>query len=347
MSGIIWTKEEEIRLTELVLSAKYSYKEISKIMGRSYYSCKDHSTQVLRLRNNYIYTIYSQDENFWENPNSINCYWAGMSAADCHIRERQNNKFSYILGLANSDVTHIEQFKKHCLSDGKIYINNGYKKNKKTGRMVPQSTANICINSTKWAKDLAINFNIVPNKTHRLAPPNLNDKYLEFCYLIGMTDGDGTICFGQKSSIRNKNKKIYTYPVLQIRYCSCSYSIIAYIKDLIDSVFDDKYQIKSGRGMSKIHTDTETGKNPVYSYNVTGMRALCLFNFLKDFPVPKMDRKWKQSKLLEYLDQQKQKYPHLFVSPNLDKAPDLSLITDAADNKTKPLIFLENPAVLV
>ncbi len=304
MFGKTWTKEEETKLEKFIKSGKYSYRDMGKILDRSLESCKSHARELGINDNKYIYTIYSQNEKFWEVPNPINCYWAGISAADCCIRERPGNKYSYQIGLALLDKGHIEKFQKDSKHNGKIYVVKGQKKDKKTGKYKETTTANICVNSTKLAHDLANNFCIVPRKTHRLRPPNLHNRFFEFCYLLGVTDGDGTISFGYKEY---KNSK---YPIIQMRYVGCSRDIIEYIKNLVDYIFDCSF---TARGTKIANVNVEHGKeSDYYSYNVTGLRSFLLFNFLKDFPLPKMDRKWLQPKILEELEKQKLKYPDHF-----------------------------------
>ena len=42
------------------------------------------------------------------------------------------------------------------------------------------------------------------------------------------------------------------------------------------------------------------------------MRAMVLIDMMQDFPVPKLDRKWKNPQVLAQIELQKQKYPEFF-----------------------------------
>lgn len=305
-----WTQQEEQRLKELVEIGKYSFKEIGNKLNRSGQSCQDHS-RIMGLNSKFIRRKYTNDINFWTQPNLLNCYWAGMSAADCNIKKcGVNNSYSYCLSLALSDKCHIEQFKNDIKYDGIISEEHRYKPEPNGSKKIKlYHTATIRINDKKWGEDLEKNFNIVPNKTKRLAPPNLNDDILKLSYYLGYTDGDGCICLVNRKSVNTRE--------LVFRFTSCSFNIINWLKELIDRLFPKELYARRNK-TTKIST-SENGK--YHSFTIIGMRALVLYNYLKDFPVPKMQRKWFRKEVLDFLEENKRLYPQYFNKelPNFSK----------------------------
>ena len=225
-----------------------------------------------------------------------------MSSADCSIGKSSKTGYSYVLSLAKSDKEHLEKFKKDINFNGNINICNRYKKNntKKLEIYKIYSTATLRITCKKWDEDLKNNFNIIPNKTKIMTPPNFGSDELALAFFMGYIDGDGCICL-TKEARDNKYSLI-------IKFCSSSFNTIKWIKDLIERLFSNKNFAfrKTTRNISV------SPNNKYYSYAIVGLKALIIFNYLKDFNVPKMARKWTQPKLLEFLQEQKLKYPQYF-----------------------------------
>ncbi len=296
-----WTIEEGNRLKELV-GKNLSFDEIGRTIGRSTSSCQNYSHKM-GLKNNYRYRKYSYDENFWKIPNLINSYWAGIAAADGCILYKNRHAFS--LSLCKSDIVCLEKFKKDCGFTGKITIENRFRKMYEHIGYKIYSTASIRIHGNKWMEDLKNNFNIIPKKSKRLGPPNLNDIVLKLAYFIGYIDGDGTICLTYRKGC-NKRELI-------IRFVSASKSIIEWIKNLTDDLFP-KHLYKRRNKDSKI-TDTD---NKYFSYAIAGIKALVVYDYLKDFPVQKMERKWFRKEYLDFLDENKKLFPQYFTKEKLN-----------------------------
>ncbi len=274
-----WTLEEDRFLENIVRTGKSSFKNIGKILGRTGVSCQKRST-ALGFKNKFIKRIYSQDENFWETPNLLNCYWAGFSAADANIYQRGAN-YTYRLELGIIDKERLESLKEVTQFDGKIFECKKRKNN----------TVRITINSNKWAKDLSENFNIIPNKTKRLKPPILHGD-LKLAWLIGYIDGDGCI------HLNKYNKQ------LSISFVSSSEEIIKFVSEL----FDEYWPTGLRRKLNPYY------KKEKYSiYRISGIRAAIAINKLSKIDVPKLYRKWKNPEVLERIDWYKQNYPSFFV----------------------------------
>lgn len=303
-----WTIQEETKLKELVETGNYSFKKIGKLLNRSSNSCQRHSS-LMCLSNKYIARKYSCNDDFWASPNLINCYWAGMSAADASVnfRGKNNNCFTYRISLSQEDREHLERFSKDIAFDGPISNEKRYKKRniKEKEEYKYFYTSNLKIHNNQWGIDLERIFNIVPNKTLRLGSPKLDNDLLKLAYFIGYTDGDGCICLVDRKGKRE----------LIFRFASASYNIINWLKELIDNLFPkEKYARKNKK------TNINQGENH-YSFAISGMRALVLYDYLLKFPVPKMKRKWNRPEILQFLNDNKQKYPHFFNLPTPDFGP--------------------------
>jgi len=281
-----WTSQEEDKLKELVLTSKFSFKDIGKILERTGQSCQDHSI-IMGLNNEYIYRKYSFDKDYWSTPNLINSYYSGFSAADASIKNKGSR---YLLEIQKLDIGWLEEFKRYIKFNGPILKRNRIDKN--------SSTISICINSEKWKNDLATNFSIIPNKTYRLEPPRNLDKYLLFSWLIGYTCGDGTI---HLNKITNQ---------IQINYVSSSEYIIKWIQNFIDLNFQGCYIRKTTNNCFK------NRKWNCWHYNLSGIKAAIIIDYLRQFPVPKLDRKWNNPRVLQKIDEYKLKYSHLFKTLN-------------------------------
>jgi hypothetical protein len=280
-----WRPSEEIELKELVESSKYSFKEIGKILGRTGQSCQDHS-RVLGFRNKYIRRIYTHDKNFWSDPNPINSYYAGFSAADASVTYKTN---SYRLEISTVDIHLLENFNKVIKNTGPIKIN----KRIKNGKI--KETCSIRINGAiKWMQDLNTIWSITPQKAHRISKPILNDRFLEWCWFIGYVCGDGSITSG-------------THEKPSISMTSCSQMALDYIHSLIMEDFPNVFiRNRKNNGPQK------TSYSNAYRYSISGLKSLVIIDYLRQFPVPKLSRKWDQPQVLELIEKQKKQYPHFF-----------------------------------
>lgn len=294
-----WTQEEEAKLKLLAATNKYSYKEIGKILNRSSQSCQGHASWM-GIKNKYNLISgkkYTVNENFWSKPNYINCYWAGFSAADASIVKYKRNGFSYCLEISEKDEKHLKKLVDDCSFNGKIYK---YNRKDRDG-----CTVKIRINSIKWAEDLKNVFNIEPNKTKRLAPPNNLTLNQYFCWTLGYICGDGTVYMNKY------NNQIH------VNFVSSSLKIIEWLQQFIESNFKDVLRIK------KIKIK-KNNKCEAWHYSISGIRAAIFVDYLRQFPVPRLSRKWDNPQVLEKISEYKQQYPHLFKTLDQEKMKELS-----------------------
>lgn len=292
-----WTQQEVNKLKSLM--GQISFEEMTKqFQGRSKMSLV-HKADKLGLSNNYRIRKYSFDIDFWKTPNLINCYFAGFIAADGYI----NNK-SLVLSLSTKDLIVLEKLKQACNFTGTIrsYERKNYKKE------TLKQVSTLTINSIQyWADDLKDNFNIVTKKSLILEPPNINNELLILSYIIGFIDGDGWIF------LKNDGR-----PVLGIT--SGSKIFVFWIKDVLDKYFS----INDFASKSIISQGTKKGvKKNCFYFTFSGTKAAQMIDFLCQFPVFKLDRKWNNPNVLARIEEMKIQHPNFFVlSPELQKIKD-------------------------
>jgi len=128
---------------------------------------------------------FTFDKDYFSTPNLDNCYWAGFIAADgCLSKDG-----SVIITLQKTDLCILEAFKKAIQFSGDIK----YVKTNKTIAVNRQDQYKISVfGAYKWHEDLNNIWNITPNKTYTLKPPNqIINNELAYSFLIGFFDGDG------------------------------------------------------------------------------------------------------------------------------------------------------------
>jgi len=119
------------------------------------------------------------NENYFETPNTENCYWAGFIAGDGCVRKVKTWE-SLSICLSRTDKKFLETFKKIIGSKNKIVENPS------------NNSVQLTVSSKKLCKDLRDNFNITPKKTFTLDKPNIKKELIPF-FIIGIIDADGCI----------------------------------------------------------------------------------------------------------------------------------------------------------
>lgn len=282
-----WTIEEGNRLRDIVNTGKFSYKQIGKLMNRSSNSCRSHARKVLDIKNKYLTHKYEVNKNFWNEQNLLNCYWNGFLQADGYSEYKTNKNHTLALSLSVLDKHQVEKFKKDCDYTGPISIDSRIKDGK------TYSMATVRIHCKKWGEDLkSSNFNLLPQKTYRIAPPEFKNRLFALSFTLAYLDGDGSVIMN-----------VHNRPVVKV--LSCSKTIIQWIRDLIDKEFNN---CKIRKTTSKIRQN----KN-AWETSIEGIQACAVIDYLNKFPVPFLKRKWLKPNILQYIEEQKLKYPHLFL----------------------------------
>lgn len=236
---------------------------------------------------------------YWKEPNLINSCFAGRVASDGCIFIDKHNSYVFSYKCATKDECIIDEFiKEFNFAGKKQYTFNESPNSFNISKLVDIKMNSFDINASYLKK----HFNIVPQKTHRLGPTNLNDNVLNLVFCIGLIDGDGTIAIKYDKGIDRKD--------VYIHFCSCSKPIVEWYKDLLDRIFPSKTSRVAQVGQ-------ETGEN-VYRLTICGLRAAIIVDYLRQFPVWKLPRKWNNPEILSKIEEYKQKHAEYFTVLTLD-----------------------------
>ncbi len=194
---------------------------------------------------------YKVKDDFFREPNITNSYWAGLLAGDGNI-------INSVVRLSLKDAELIEGFKEATEFAGKV---RKYKA-PQGGQMY-----SVAINSKQWIRDLQ-QFNVVPNKSHTLAPPLLKDP-LNLAYLKGLYDADGCLTHTVKG-----------YSVWKVAGTRMT---CEWIKKIADNLVPEHKANINGAGQ---HSPT------TYTFTLVGSRAIKMLKALHAIETPELSRKW-------------------------------------------------------
>lgn len=207
------------------------------------------------------------NDSYFKDLDSQVCYWAGLLAADGSIKVNSDKSASVKLKLADKDKILIERFRDAVKYTGKIYSSIEHL----NGNKYPQSA--IVVTSWQWVRDLKINFNITPRKTHTLQPPNITDLELIKAFIVGYIDGDGNIGYAGGR------------PLLQVLG---TYNLLHWIKYYLDLW----YPVSTGANIG-----LKTKKGSIYRYSISGNKVRQFIADVRTMDLPILERKWYSIKL--------------------------------------------------
>ena len=232
---------------------------------------------------------YNVNDDFFETPNEINCYYAGFIAADGCISKRTGKfveTYTLSFGLSIKDKDFLEHFKEIISYEGKI------KEFENNGRMYVR----LDIQSNKICDDLCKNFNITERKTHTLCPPNLFDKNLIDAFICGYIDGDGSVYFSKN---KNKQKRVGIAIIGTDKMLTW---IINRFCEIYGKEKEGKlYECKGGFGSSN--------KNKkIFTTSICDKWARTVILKISEMNIPKMERKWSKE-VIDYCNTYKKALP--------------------------------------
>ncbi len=287
-----WSTEEDNLIRSLVLQGT-QLKDMPPSLPKRTLRAIQCRVYTLGLKSGRPRTRHSKNETFWETPNTLNSYYAGLMAADGSV-----GGYREVLQWTceSADRSSMEAFIRATRFTGRM-----------TETLMHHPAGNTSIHCRvfvsacqKWNADLARNFNVVPQKVHRLAPPTFQSDLLACCYLIGYTDGDGCI------SILKSNTDS---PMPVLSYTSASKDIVQWVRDFVDLKFPFSNRRNPKRAV--------IGSSPEQSYHhcrIYGLQAIKLFDFLRRIDVPHFARKWDNPAFLALVETYRQKWPEFFAS---------------------------------
>ncbi|WP_417533665.1 hypothetical protein [Marinobacterium stanieri] len=236
--------------------------EIATVLGRTEGSVSQRGRRLnVIFANVDKQSRYDKNHGFFSTPSIENSYIAGLLAADGWIRPESSGKAINQVGISlKADDAHLLDFIRESIGyTGVIreYMADQY----------PQAELRIS-GVPEWINGLNIFWNLKPNKTFTLQPPNeemLTDEQL-LAYQVGLIDGDGHIC------IKNGTLKI---------------EVVTASIDLCDWLIKSWRQISNASPSHYIHRDGNAHYVSFYGENA---RKLC--SVLLKIDVHKLDRKW-------------------------------------------------------
>jgi len=200
--------------------------------------------------------VYDINDNFFENYNLINSYYAGFIAADGYIKE--NKYLSSMISIKDEII--FKNFLHYTDSNYKIayYKSNGF------------DVCSLTILSEKICNDLKTNFNIIPKKSLVLEPPS-NINKIEFidAFIVGYIDGDGSI-----SLMKNNTLCIQTMGTKEM---------LTWIQARFSEIL--------GEELNVIYGDKRHSGN-TFSLKISDKRARKIFLHYFSIDLPKLKRKW-------------------------------------------------------
>lgn len=318
--------EQEIEIVKTHFNKK-TLKEIMSLMPRKFtYSKFRIQTNKLGFKRDVskikIPKTATYNLDYWKDLHLINCYLAGHIAADgCLMNGKQGNRLSVFAAI--KDESMIDCYIKELNYKGKKEIRENTGFGSKSG-VYKYCKITFC-SFDKNASYLKHYFNLEPRKTERLGPTNISNTYLNMAYLIGLLDGDGSIY----------SHKDETYKTISIFLGSCSKSIIEWMRDLLFQNFPPSNYSNQTPSNLSFHKN-----NNIWSFGIAGLRAAVIINYLRQFPVPKLARKWENPEVLAYIEEKKKLRPELFIEP--DQAELAALMP-----KPLPVEVPQNPVLVV
>lgn len=204
------------------------------------------------------------NDNYFENYTLQNCYYAGFIAADGNI---DKDKRKLTIGLSMKDISFLELFRENIDSDYRIYT--GVTRNE-------FYNASLSILSPKICSDLEKNFNITPQKSLTLLPPNIENVDFLDAFIVGLIDGDGTISTTKKTLKDGRNSDRFYISIIGTK------EMLTMVKNRFENIV--------GRSVSELHHKHYTGNT--YTIRVSDKTARTLFEHFYKINVPKLERKW-------------------------------------------------------
>lgn len=299
MNRLRWSKEE-LEIIKNNLNTM-RLKDILKLLPNRTYrslSCKLCELHLIRDKSITLPRTHKYNQNYWEIPNLHNSFIAGAISADGNIRTDNRNACVMQYQLAIID---------ECLLDY-ILQQLQAKTSKKFYRWTTSphypdrkfQQARISINCfDRCSFYLKKHYNVTEKKTKRIGPTNLTDINLNLAYIFGYFTGDGHIAY-------KKPSKIGGYDSFNIGFTSSSKNILLWIKDIFDFYFPY---------LNHQHSNTNlyySKDSHCWKYCVIGVRAAIIFDYWSQMPVFQLPRKMQRQEIINYVNNKKLKFPHLF-----------------------------------
>lgn len=251
-------------IIKLYIQENWTLNQLAEKYNVSWITILDHLKKN-NIRKNARHRI---DKQTFSMPNTDNCYWAGFIAADGSVGK---SLYSVSIELSDKDVNHLLKLA-NFVKDKNPNLYYRIRQNTGLGEQYikVKKYASFTIYSKDVVKDITNNFNIIPNKSLVLQPPNINDEGLIKNYIRGYFDGDGSIGWHKYNNI------------IRLSFCSGSEILLQWIGSEINKQLN-------------INTIIHKSKNnQVFALDKMGYDALeiCKWLYLDSTEQIRLDRKY-------------------------------------------------------
>lgn len=279
--NIHWTEKE----IEFLKSSykNYNIEDIKKqLPDRTWRSIRDKANSFNIMRK----IVYTKNENFFDEPNIINCAVSGFIESDgCITPKNHDYNDRIVITISQKDIDILEQIKSVTEYSGNIrcfnnptYIKN-YRDLSKPNHYFNSDMSTLAFNSAKkWCENLEKHWNITNNKSLTMKAPNLTELDHILAYYSGAICGDGNINLSPLGYLRIN--LLGTKEFLQ------------FLCDILDEL------IPSMREKSIVAIERDGSR--IYSYTINSFRAYIFSKMVLCFDIPRLNRKWDKAR--EYVN---------------------------------------------
>jgi hypothetical protein len=225
------------------------------------------------------YRKYARNDEYWSQPTIENSYWAGFIAADGNLGYTKRRGYWLTIKLTETDRDVLDRLKLTLNYEGPLrhykasdYV---YKKDNKSGFPVGyimhgnQAVALDITSALQYHKDLLLHYNIIPNKTFILQPPNITNMQMIKAYIAGYYDGDGSLSWHRKNNSPQ-------WHILG------NVNMLQWIKYILESLTGEHFTL-----MNKANKYSNI--SGIYKGGAGVYKTLELFS---DLHLPRLERKW-------------------------------------------------------
>lgn len=272
-----WTTDEDNLLRQYYPIKKGIQMLNNEILSyRSYASIKRRAHRLGLINKNFW-----KDENFFNEPNTLNSSIAGIIASDGHIT---NNRVS--IYQRSSEDKMLMDILEVTKSNYNIY------RRKRYGNDICfsdnyQSSLDF-YRASKWVKNLNNIWNIpIGHKSYSIEPPvALSTLDYKLAYICGLISGDGTIC-------KSVTKKKYEKFNLCVRG---TLSLVMWCKNVFSEFLQQNLNIKITK---------ERKTRSLYYFQVSDFKAIDIFEKIRSLECVFLDKKWNNLELLSLIERKK------------------------------------------
>jgi hypothetical protein len=274
-----WSTEEENIIKNKYKTLRRGVKELLPLLpGRSERAIIL-KAKKMGIRRDTCGMRFLYDFDFWKIYNPVNCYWAGMVAADGCIYQNKNlDSYTFSFGL--QEKYQIEKFVEDTKSEYAIH-NKPVRENE-----APMYYARYTA-SKEWQSDLKNNFNIAPRKSWNMPAPTQIPKDLFKYFLIGFIDGDGHIAINKR---KGSGSSCFVFKI-----ALATREVLDYIKEWADVEYPSptKRSVRNYCCEDKIY----------YHFTIGGLAACKMYLSLRQLiPEKHLSRKWDVPEYVDYCE---------------------------------------------